>query len=38
MILYFLVNGNENISKLQHRILLINHRKIAVGEHVFDSG
>lgn len=34
----FLVNGNNEVSKIKHKILLINHRKIVVGEHVLDSG
>lgn len=38
MTLHFLVDDNKDISKIKHRILLINHRKIVVGEHVFDSG
>ena len=38
MTLHFLVNGNENISKIKHKALLINHRKIYTGDNVFDSG
>ena len=38
MLLHFLVNCNESISQIKHRILLLNHRKIFIGECVFSSG
>ena len=37
MTLNFLVNSNEDISKIRHRILLLNHRKIYMGELVWTS-
>ena len=37
MTLHFLVNGQEYIPT-QHKTLLLNHRKIYAGEHMFSSG
>lgn len=38
MTLHFLVNGQEDISNIKHKALLINHRKIYTDDNVFDSG
>ena len=37
MTLDFLVNRQEHIPT-KHKILLLNHRKIYTGEHMFSSG